>query len=150
VSLRVRLRDLHSFSLRLHLLQLALVSLHSSVKNRSLVAFVLGWQVWLSREVLECHSCFQRSTKENGIRSRWRLLSKLVKRQAFSSSVQDAVLGGLGETKGADGHGGDGLNSAVIGDGPNDDENFSVSAFAVGGLGEALHGDGRAVISGHE
>ncbi len=75
--------------------------------------------------------------------------SKLIERNGFTTSGNNAGTGGSSESEGSDSHLGASEQAVVVGDGANND-NGALLAFLVDVRDDAGQGDGRAVDLGHK
>ena len=74
--------------------------------------------------------------------------SKLIKGEDFTTSLEDAILGSLGETKSSNGELGDLQQARVVSDGTNNDNGLTLLGLGV--ANNAGDRDGRSVNAGHK
>ena len=91
------------------------------------------------------------ATEEDGVRASGRAESELVEGQSLAASLEDALLGRLGEAQGGNNQLGDLKQTDIIGDGADDDDGLSLAVDSAGSLlQDAGEGDRRAVDLGEE
>ena len=102
-------------------------------------------------EVLHGLTSVPLAAEEDGVRASGRTEGKLVEGEDLTTSLEDALLGGSGETEGSNRELGDLKQTNVIGDGANDDDDLRITVGRVLGLlHDAGEGNGGAVGLGEE
>ena len=97
-------------------------------------------------EVLDGLARVALTAEEDGVRTSRSTHRELVEGQSLAASLQDALLGGLGEAEGRNSQLGDLKQTDVIGDGSDDNDGLGIAVSSAGGLLEnAGEGDRRAV-----
>jgi hypothetical protein len=105
---------------------------------------VTSWKTWGSSEILLGLSVFGSSDQES-VRSGWGGHNKLIEGEALSSGLDNSSSGGLGESEGSDGHLWDLVESVIVSDGGDSDDDLILSLKELSNLGD---GDWWSVDSG--
>ena len=91
------------------------------------------------------------ATEEDGVRASGRAESELVEGQSLAASLEDALLGRLGEAQGSNGQLGDLNETDVIGDSADNNNGLGIAVGGARGLlQDAGQRNGRAVDLGEE
>ena len=91
------------------------------------------------------------ATEEDGVRTSRRAKGELVEGENLTAGLEDALLGGGGETEGGDRQLGDLKQTDVVGDGANGDNDLGVTVGRIRSLlDNAGKGNGGAVGLGEE
>ena len=102
-------------------------------------------------EVLHSLTGVALATEEDGVRAGGRAESELVEGQSLAASLENALLGRLGEAQGGSSQLGDLKQTDIIGDGADNDDGLSLAVDSAGSLlQDAGEGDRRAVDLGEE
>jgi hypothetical protein len=88
------------------------------------------------------------TTEEDSVGTSRSTESKLIKGEDFTTSLDDAILGSLGETKSSNGELGDLQQARVVSDGTNNDNGLTLCGLGV--ANNAGDRDGRSVNAGHK
>lgn len=112
----------------------------------------LGGSVWLlvlvraHTEVLDRFTSVPLATEEDSVGTSWCTGCKLVKGQDLTAGVEDALLRRTGKPKGSNRELRDIVETDIIGDGTDSDNDFRLAVLCVGGfLNYAGEGNGRTV-----
>ena len=102
-------------------------------------------------EVLDGLTSVPLAAEQDGVRTSGGAKRKLVEGQDLTAGLQDALLGGLGETEGSDGELGHLQKADIIGHSADSDDDLGVTVGRIRSLlDNPGEGNGRAVDLGEE
>ena len=102
-------------------------------------------------EVLDGLTSVPLATEQDGVGTSGRTERELVQGDGLTASLQDALLGGLGEAEGSNRELGDLKQTDIVGDGSNNNDGLGIALRGAGGLLEdAGERDRGAVDLGEE